>query len=88
MKCWEYFVDEDGVRVSCDPEAMDSNGAYRLCPTCKAAHEAEAAEFLREYRAETPLGRLRVTDPERAREMYRDDMIDAGRGHLLREDER
>jgi hypothetical protein len=58
------------------------------CLQCEASLLAIDAEFRGEWEAATPAERQRVMDPEGARAAYRQEMIDAGRGHLLREDER
>jgi hypothetical protein len=57
------------------------------CQWCEAYHQAVMAEHLAEYIAASPSERLRVIDPEAAREQYRQDLRDAGRGHLIREDD-
>lgn len=51
-----------------------------LCAECERLLELETAYWRREYQTATMAER----DPKR----YREEMIDAGRGHLLREDER
>lgn len=72
-------VDTDYVEMESFPCGEDDT--FHLCPTCAeaeyASQEAEMAMHRRDYNA-APLS-------ERNPEQYRQDMIDAGRGHLLPE---
>jgi hypothetical protein len=66
----------------------DRHEHYDLdCEACEAYHQAVMQEHLAEYIEASPSERLRVIDPEAAREQYRQDLRDAGRGHLIREDD-
>jgi hypothetical protein len=61
------------------PEDRDS---IHLCRTCFDVHEAEMEATMRRYKAEYDIAPLSERDPAE----YRRQMIDAGRGHLVREE--
>jgi hypothetical protein len=61
----------------CDAGGLDDNGDPIPCLDCQASYRDSHAEAWREWQAASP--------EERDPEGYRRDMVDAGRGHLLRD---
>lgn len=66
--------------LSCEGVPREDPETGEPCAACTAELEREMAYHRRQYAAASPAER----DPEG----YARDMRDAGRGHLLREDER